>query len=105
MAARKIRVLVADGSVVNRERMIALLRTDPEIEVVGEVARGTGVVESARRYCPDVIALGINLSAGDGFEATKEIMIEAPTPVVIVSDETDVRQVEASILALRAGAL
>ena len=105
MVAQRIRVLVADGSVVERERIIALLRADPDIEVVGEVAGSAAVVETAKRLRPDVIALGARIPGGGGFEATKEIMIEAPTPVVIVSDETDARQVEASILALRAGAL
>ncbi len=58
-----------------------------------------------KRLRPDVIALGIHLPAAGGFEATKEIMIEAPTPVVVVSDGDDSDQVQASILALRAGAL
>ena len=105
MVARKIRVLVADGSVVERERITALLCTDPEIQVVGQAARSAGVVEAAKRLYPDIIVLDACLPGEGGFEITKEIMIETPAPVVIVSDETDARQVEASILALRAGAL
>ena len=105
MAAKKIRVLVADGSIVERERMVALLRSDPEIDVVGEAARSAAIVDLAKRCRPDVIALDIHIPTAGGFEITKEIMIEAPTPVVIVSDDGDPRQVEAAILALRAGAL
>jgi two-component system chemotaxis response regulator CheB len=101
----KIRVLIADGSVVDRERMAALLRADPEMEVVGEIVRSGSILDEVRKRLPDVILLGINLPPAGGFETTREIMIEAPTPVIIVSDQTDAREVDASILALRAGAL
>jgi two-component system chemotaxis response regulator CheB len=104
-AGGKIRVLIADGSVVERERMAAALRRDPAIQLVGEIARSTALVDAVKKLHPDVIALGIYLPAAGGFEATKEIMIEAPTPVVVVSDGDDTDQVQASILALRAGAL
>jgi two-component system chemotaxis response regulator CheB len=100
-----IRVLVVEGLVVDRERLTALLRVDPELVIVGEAGRRAEVLELARRLKPDVIAMGIHAPAAGGFELTKEIMIEAPTPIVILSDETDSRQVELSILALRAGAL
>ena len=46
-----------------------------------------------RRQNPDVILLGINLPPGGGFETTREIMIKAPTPVIIVSDQADTREV------------
>jgi two-component system chemotaxis response regulator CheB len=101
----KIRVLIADGSVVERERMANALRRDSAIVVVGEIAGSASLVEAVKQLQPDVIALGIHLPASGGFEATKEIMIEAPTPVVVVSDGDDSDQVQASILALRAGAL
>ena len=103
--ARRIKVLVAHGSVVEREKITSVLNADPEIQVVGEIARSAGVVELARRLAPDVIALGAGLPGDGGLATTKEIMIEAPTPVVIVSDDADSGQVESSILALRAGAL
>jgi len=105
MATGKIRVLVADGSVVERERMCSVLRRDTGIDVVGEIARSGALVDAVKQLRPDVIALGMHLPAAGGFEATKEIMIEAPTPVVVVSDGDDSAQVQASILALRAGAL
>jgi two-component system chemotaxis response regulator CheB len=100
-----IRVLIADGSVVERERMANALRRDPAIEVVGEVARSAALIDAVKKLRPDVIALGIHLPAAGCFEATKEIMIEVPTPVVVVSDGDDSGQVQDSILALRAGAL
>src|SRR3546814_12719444 len=48
--------------------------------------------------------MGIGAGGMDGFETTKRIMIESPTPIVIVSGK-DLPEVELSVLALRAGAL
>jgi two-component system chemotaxis response regulator CheB len=41
----------------------------------------------------------------DGFEATKRIMRDTPTPIVIVSGQQDVHQVAGSMNALKMGAL
>jgi two-component system chemotaxis response regulator CheB len=103
--APTIRTLVADDSNLDRARLVTLLRSDPAFEVVGDARSFAEVLELARQLRPDVIAMGACLPKQGGFEATKEIMIEMPTPIVIVSDETDARQVKVSILALRAGAL
>jgi two-component system chemotaxis response regulator CheB len=100
-----IKVLIADGSATDRAALARLLRIDPEIEVVGEASHSVETVEMVKRLRPHIIVMGVHLPASGGFRATKEVMIEAPTPIVIVSDEHDARQVEMSILALRAGAL
>jgi two-component system chemotaxis response regulator CheB len=100
-----INALIADGSVTDRAALVKLLRTDPEINVVGEASHSVEALEMVKRLRPHVIVMAVYLPASGGFRATKEVMIEAPTPIVIVSDEHDARQVEMSILALRAGAL
>ncbi len=100
-----IRVLVAEDSSTTRELLVALLRADPEVQVVGEAKNGAEAVEMARRLKPDVITMDIQMPVMDGFEATRRIMIEAPTPIVIVSSSFRARDVEVSMHALRAGAL
>jgi two-component system chemotaxis response regulator CheB len=100
-----IKVLVADGSEADRAALTRLLRIDPEIDVVGAAAHSVETLEMVKSLRPHVILMGAYLPASGGFRATKEVMIEAPTPIVVVSDEHDARQVEMSILALRAGAL
>jgi two-component system chemotaxis response regulator CheB len=104
-AKQMINVLIADGSETDREGLARLLRIDPEINVVGEAAHSVEALEMVKLLRPHVIVMGIHLPPSGGFRATKEVMIETPTPIVIVSDEHDARQVEMSILALRAGAL
>lgn len=100
-----IRVLVAEDSVTTRELLVAILTSDPEIQVVGQAKNGIEAVDLTRELRPDVVTMDIQMPRMSGFEATKRIMIEAPTPIVIVSASVDVRQVEVSMNALRVGAV
>ncbi len=100
-----IRIVVAESSLRDRDGLVATLRDDPGMAVIGEATRSNEVLPLVRRLRPDILVMGGDLPTAGGFETTKEIMSEQPTPVVIVSDEGDPRQIEQSILALRAGAL
>lgn len=100
-----IRVLVADDSHTARALLVEILRSDPGVQVVGEAADGVEAVEMTCRLRPDVVTMDIRMPKLDGFEATRRIMVEAPTPIVIVTGSMDVREVETSMHALKAGAL
>lgn len=99
-----IRVLVAEDSATVRELLVHVLESDPEISVVGVATNGAEAIEMAGRLRPDVITMDIEMPGVDGFDATKEIMIEAPTRIVIVSSRTS-ENVEMALNATRAGAL
>jgi two-component system chemotaxis response regulator CheB len=49
--------------------------------------------------------MDIHMPGMNGLEATKEIMIESPTPIVIVSASSRAQEVETTMKALKAGAL
>lgn len=100
-----IRVLIAEDSVTVRELLVAILSADPEIEIAGTAKNGREAIEMTRHLRPDVVTMDVNMPEVDGFEATKQIMIETPTPIVIISASVDVRDVTISMNALRAGAL
>src|SRR5262245_16138385 len=99
-----IRVLVAEDSPTARALLAAILSSDPEMQVVGEAHNGAEAVALTHRLRPDVITMDLRMPGMDGFEATKEIMITAPTPIVIVTASMLAREVETSMHALRAGA-
>lgn len=82
-----------------------MLSSDPEITVVGTARNGHEGVEMALKLEPDLITMDIMMPEMDGFEATKQIMIARPTPIVIVSASTAVHEVATGMRALRAGAL
>ena len=100
-----IRVLVAEDSITVSNLLVAMLNTDPEIEVIGQAKNGIEAVVMTKRLKPDLVTMDIQMPLMDGFAATKEIMIESPTPIVIVSGHVDVREVTVTMQALRAGAL
>lgn len=100
-----IRVLVAEDSPTARALLVEILRSDPEVQVVGEAADGVMAVEMTRKLHPGVVTMDIRMPKLDGFEATRQIMVEVPTPIVIVSGSLDVRHVDVAMHALAAGAL
>ncbi len=98
-------VLIVDDSPTAREILFAILSADPDLEVIGFANNGDEAVAKTKELHPDVITMDINMPRMGGLEATQEIMIESPTPIVIVSASTRVREVETTMKALRSGAL
>ena len=104
MAGAILRVLVAEDSVVARALIVSILGRDPGIEVVGEARDGEQAVKMAAELSPDVITMDVHMPKLDGLEATRRIMSETPTPIVVIS-AIDPKDVKISIEALEAGAL
>lgn len=100
-----IRVLVAEDSVTARALIVQILSDDPEIEVVGEAKDGIEAIALTQTLRPDLVTMDINMPRLDGLAATKEIMITAPTPIIIVSGTLKASEVEASMISLWNGAL
>src|SRR5438045_2049053 len=100
-----IRVLVVEDSPTARALLVAVLSSDPEVQIVGEARDGVEAIELTKKLRPDIVTMDIQMPRMNGFEATKEIMITAPTPIVIVTASLLAHDVETSMHALRAGAL
>ncbi len=100
-----IRVLVVEDSATARALLVQILAADPEIQVVGEAVDGIQAVEMTQRLRPDLVTMDIHMPRLDGLAATKEIMITAPTPIVIITGSTRAGEVRASLDLLRFGAL
>ncbi|MGP5412179.1 response regulator [Brachybacterium paraconglomeratum] len=65
-----IRVAVADDQAILRGGLAALLRLEPDLEVVGEAATCAGTLEMVRQAEPDVLLLDVQMPAGaDGAPA------------------------------------
>ncbi|MBA2956154.1 response regulator [Nocardioides sp. MAH-18] len=98
-----IRVLVADDQELVRAGLVAVLATQPDLDVVAEAADGHQAVEEVRRRHPDVALLDVRMPHLNGIEATAQICADqhVSTRVLILTTfDLD----EYVLAALRAGA-
>lgn len=99
----KLRVIVVDDHTVMRAGVVALLASEPAIDIVGEAGNGREAVELARRLEPDVALIDLRMPVLDGVAATTEIVAgRTGTRVLILTTyDTDVeieRAVEAGAI-------
>jgi two-component system, NarL family, response regulator DesR len=73
-----IKLLVAEDQHLVRGALVALLRLQPDFDVVAEVHRGDAVVERALQTQPDVAVLDLNLPGRDGLSAAIELRSSLP---------------------------
>ncbi|MFL5805856.1 MAG: response regulator [Roseiflexaceae bacterium] len=98
----KIRVLVVDDHPVVRQGLIAILRYEPDIEVVGDAADGEQAVRLILELRPDVVLLDLRLPKLDGVEVMRQVRAQTPQMrfLVLTTYDTD----EYIVPALAAGA-
>ncbi|MDT9682003.1 response regulator transcription factor [Streptomyces sp. TRM76323] len=90
MTAETIRVLLCDDHAVVRAGLLALLGSEPGIEVVGEAGSGEEAVARAARLRPDVVLMDLQLGPGmDGVEATRRIVSPGVRVLVLTTYDTD----------------
>ncbi|MHC5060519.1 MAG: response regulator [Planctomycetota bacterium] len=73
---KKITVLIVDDHVLMCEGLRALLRNQPDMEVIGVAQSGSSAVKMALELRPDVVLMDINMAGLDGIDATRQIMKE-----------------------------
>lgn len=81
----RIRVLIADDSLVAREMLAQILKSDPEIEVAGFARDGHEATQMATSLKPDLITMDIHMPKMDGLDAVEHIMAYNPVPILVVS--------------------
>lgn len=101
---RPIRVLIVEDSWSQRELLVAIIEQDARLTVAGTANDGRAAIEATLRLRPDVIAMDIHLPILDGYAATRAIMHQCPTAIVLISSSTGDAQ-RRSVEALAAGAL
>jgi len=81
----KIRTLVADDQPIARQRILALLSDEPDIEVIAEAASGLEAVDAVRRLAPDLVFLDMQMPELDGFGVIEAVGPERMPPTIFVT--------------------
>ena len=79
-----IRVLIADDHHVVRRGLLFFLKTQKDIEVVGEAKNGLEAVKMAAELKPDIVLMDLVMPELDGIQATKSIKSEWPNIQVLM---------------------
>jgi len=99
---KTIRVLLADDHALFREGVHAILKSVPDIEIVGEAGSGKDAMTLASDLKPDVILMDIQMPDLNGVEVTQRILEAEPdTGIIIV---TMLEDDDSLFSAMRAGA-
>jgi DNA-binding NarL/FixJ family response regulator len=78
-----MRVLIVDDHILFREGLVGLLRSQADIQVIGECGAVCEAIEKARALKPDVILMDFSLPDGTGLEASRAILKELPDTQII----------------------
>jgi DNA-binding NarL/FixJ family response regulator len=97
-----IRVLLVDDDPLVRSGLKLMFAGAEQIEVVGEVDDGRGVLAAVDRQHPDVVLMDIRMPELDGIAATRLLRSQPQAPAVLVLTTFDAD--ELVLRALRAGA-
>jgi two-component system, NarL family, response regulator DesR len=79
-----IKVLIAEDMHMIRGALVALLRLEPDIDVVAELERGDTIVETALKARPDVAVIDIDLPGLDGLSAAASLHEQLPSCQTLV---------------------
>jgi DNA-binding NarL/FixJ family response regulator len=97
-----LRILIADDSAEWRVRIRSILKTRPELQVIGEAGDGLDAVHTTTALRPDIVLLDIGMPVLNGVEAAKQIRPRSPSSrIVFLTQENDE---EIRTAALAAGA-
>lgn len=97
-----IRLVLVDDQSLIRRGLRALLKTDADLEVIGEAENGQEAIALVETLRPEVVIMDIRMPVMDGVESTHVICQQFPQVKVLVLTTFDDREYVAK--ALQAGA-
>jgi len=92
--AQKITAIIVDDEELARAVIREMLRSHPEIEVIGECANGFEAVKMVSERKPDLLFLDIQMPKLDGFEVLELIGSDIATVFVTAYDQHALRAFE-----------
>jgi two-component system response regulator NreC len=84
MMTKKIRVLICDDHAMFREGVKSILRSQPNMDVIGEASNGRQAVELAEKMRPDVVLMDVSMPQLKGFDAVRRVLKDWPEARVLM---------------------
>ena len=73
-----MKLIVVDDHILFREGLAAIIRSEPDFEIVGHAGTVREAIELARALKPDMVLMDFGLPDGTGVDATRSILAEHP---------------------------
>ncbi len=97
-----IRVLVVDDHALFRHGLLQVLRSAPDLVIVGEARDGMEAVEQSAELQPDVVLMDVRMPTLNGIEAARRVRAAQPgVRILMLTESEDEEDLYASV---RAGA-
>ncbi len=103
---KRITILLAEDHLIVREGFRALLKHEPDLEVVGEAETGRQAVVLVKKLQPAIVVMDIAMPSLNGLEATRQIRKDCPnTRIIMLSAHSDDAYVDQAVKLGAAGFL
>jgi len=79
------RVLIVDDEPLARDRIRELLRSDREVEVIGEARNGSEAIKAITTHAPDIVFLDVQMPDMDGFEVLNTLRVKRMPLIIFVT--------------------
>ena len=80
----KIKVFIADDSLIVQEHLVTMLDELAEVEIVGQAETVADAISAIGKLRPDVVILDIRMPDGSGIDVLQSIKQAEPAPIVII---------------------
>ncbi|PTY00155.1 response regulator transcription factor [Opitutus sp. ER46] len=81
---RPLRILVADDHFIVRSGLVALIDSEPGLQVVAQATDGAQAVDAFFQHRPDVSILDVRMPVLTGIQAIERIRQQAPDAAILV---------------------
>jgi two-component system, chemotaxis family, protein-glutamate methylesterase/glutaminase len=80
-----LRVVIVEDSPIVRDVLVDICHEDRAIEVVAQAESGPDGLAAVVKLRPDIVLVDLGLPGFDGFELISRIMVDVPTPIIVVT--------------------
>ena len=81
----KLRILIVDDEPLARDRVRAMLRAEPDAEIIGECGNGTDALAAIRTQRPDVVFLDMQMPGADGLQVASQLPTAERPAIIFVT--------------------